>query len=214
MPKTVDHDQRRRELAAATWRVILRDGIDGTTTREIAREAGCSAGILAHYFAGKDEILLAALRLSHSEITARFRKQFAGKSGLPVLREYLLDYVPLTPQHDRETHLEMSFWSRALVSDDLRAVQRQESAGPRATLRRLVTELQVAGVLVATDPDDLADTLLAFADGLSVHRLMYPERFPRKRLTALVDAQLAVWTADVTSGRGAAPRRAAGAGRG
>ena len=193
MPKKVDHDERRRELAAATWRVILRDGLDATTTREIAREAGCSAGILAHYFASKDEILLAALQLSHEQVKARFKERFAGRSGLSVLREYLLDYVPLTDQHERETHLEMSFWSRALVNDGLREVQRTESGGPRATVRRLVGELQGAGELADVDPDDLADTLLAFADGLSVHRLMYPERFPAERLVALVDAQLARW---------------------
>lgn len=193
MSKTVDHEQRRRELAAATWRVILRDGLDATTTPEIAREAGCSAGSLAHYFQSKDDILLAALRLSHEDIKARYRQHFAGRSGLVALRDYLLEYVPLTEQHARETHLEMSFWSRALVNDALREMQRSESAGPRSTLRRLVAELQADGELVDIDPDDLADALLAFADGLSVHRLMYPERFPPARLAALVDGQLAAW---------------------
>jgi AcrR family transcriptional regulator len=193
VPKTVDHDQRRRELAAATWRVILRDGLDATTTREIAREAGCSAGSLAHYFGSKDEMLLAALRLSHEGIKGRYRRDFAGRVGLDVLRAYLLESVPRSPQHADETSLEMSFWSRALVNQRLRAVQESESAGPRTTLRRLVTELQASGELVDTDPDDLAELLLAFTDGLSVRRLLYPHLLTPDRLDRLIDLQLDRW---------------------
>lgn len=191
MPKVVDHDQRRHELAAATWRVILRDGIDATTTREIAKEAGCSSGSLAHYFASKDEMLLAALRLSHAGVKTRYRQQFAGRTGLQALRAYLLDYVPLSTRHEEETHLEMSFWSRALVNDELRDVQAVESLGPRTTVRRFVVELQRSGDLDEGDPDDVTDLLLAAADGLSVYRLMYPDRFPPERLTRLVEHVLA-----------------------
>ena len=35
MPKIVDHQLRRQELLAATWRVIARTGIIGVTTREM-----------------------------------------------------------------------------------------------------------------------------------------------------------------------------------
>ena len=70
MPKIVDHELRRQELLAATWRVIARTGIVGVTTREIAREAGFSTGVLAHYFADKEDILAAALRLSHQQVYA------------------------------------------------------------------------------------------------------------------------------------------------
>ena len=54
MQRIVHHDERRRSLVKATWRVIVREGIASATTRGIAREAGCSCGVLAHYFA--DEV--------------------------------------------------------------------------------------------------------------------------------------------------------------
>ena len=63
MPKIVDWDARRDEILAATWRVIARDGIARATIRAIAREAGCSRGILAHYFDDKADILGSALLL-------------------------------------------------------------------------------------------------------------------------------------------------------
>ena len=51
--------------------VIVESGIDGATTREIARRSGYSSGVLSHYFERKDDILLEALRISHTNITGR-----------------------------------------------------------------------------------------------------------------------------------------------
>ena len=47
MPKEVDHNERREELLEAVWRVIARDGMEGTTIRGIAKESGWSTGVLA-----------------------------------------------------------------------------------------------------------------------------------------------------------------------
>ena len=71
MPKIVNHEARREELVEATWRVIARAGMVGATMREIAREAGVSTGILAHYFTDKEDLLGFALRLSHRRIYER-----------------------------------------------------------------------------------------------------------------------------------------------
>ena len=65
MPKIVDHDERRRSLIEATWRVIAREGIASATTRGIAREAGCSSAVLAHYFADKAELMASAMLAAH-----------------------------------------------------------------------------------------------------------------------------------------------------
>lgn len=48
--KVVDAGVGRRELAEAVWRVILRDGVEGASVREVAAEAGLSSGSLKHYF--------------------------------------------------------------------------------------------------------------------------------------------------------------------
>ena len=73
MPKIVDWDARRDEILSATWRVIARDGIARATIRAIAREAGCSRGILAHYFDDKADILGSALVMSRCRNVERAR---------------------------------------------------------------------------------------------------------------------------------------------
>ncbi|MEV4471108.1 TetR family transcriptional regulator C-terminal domain-containing protein [Nonomuraea sp. NPDC049504] len=194
MPKIVDHDERRREVMSAARRVIVRDGIDAATTRAIAKEAGYSNGVLAHYFADKDEILLSALRQSHERIRTRLTAKVEEASGpLAALRELLLDNLPLDADRAQETRLEVSFWSRSLATEELAEVQRAEASDLRAAVRALLDRAHEAGELrhgapsTPKDPstsdelDDLAEELLALVDGLSLHLLLYPGRLSRER---------------------------------
>ncbi|GAA2267214.1 TetR/AcrR family transcriptional regulator [Nonomuraea roseoviolacea subsp. roseoviolacea] len=191
MPKIVDHDERRRELLSAARRVIVRDGIDAATTRAIAKEAGYSNGVLAHYFADKDEILLSALRQSHQRIRARITRRVEGVTGLAALRELLLDNLPLDAERTQETRLEVSFWSRSLAAERLAEVQRAEAEELRAAVRGLLGQAREAGELTTEDNlDDVTEHLLALVDGLSLHLLLYPGRLTRVDLERLMLAHL------------------------
>ncbi len=44
MPKLVDHDERRRSITAAAWRLIAARGIEAANMRDIATEAGYTNG--------------------------------------------------------------------------------------------------------------------------------------------------------------------------
>ncbi|MEU8149322.1 TetR/AcrR family transcriptional regulator [Nonomuraea sp. NPDC048901] len=187
MPKIVDHDERRREVLSAARRVIVRDGIDAATTRAIAKEAGYSNGVLAHYFADKDEILLSALRQSHQRIRERLTRKIEGATGLAALRELLLDNLPLDAERTQETRLEVSFWSRSLASERLAEVQRTEAAELRGAVRTLLGEARAAGELTTDENlDDITERLLALVDGLSLHLLLYPGRLARVDLERLL----------------------------
>ncbi|MFI7706411.1 TetR/AcrR family transcriptional regulator [Nonomuraea sp. NPDC049480] len=187
MPKIVDHDERRREVLSAARRVIVRDGIDAATTRAIAKEAGYSNGVLAHYFTDKDEILLSALRQSHQRIRDRLTRKVEGVPGLAALRELLLDNLPLDAERTQETRLEVSFWSRSLASERLAEVQRAEAAELRSAVRDLLGQARAAGELRTDDSlDDLTEHLLALVDGLSLHLLLYPGRLTRVDLERLM----------------------------
>ncbi|MEV0346833.1 TetR/AcrR family transcriptional regulator [Nonomuraea sp. NPDC050680] len=187
MPKIVDHDERRREVLSAARRVIVRDGIDAATTRAIAKEAGYSNGVLAHYFADKDEILLSALRQSHQRIRERLTRKTEGATGLAALRELLLDNLPLDAERTQETRLEVSFWSRSLASERLAEVQRAEAAELRDAVRTLLGEARAAGELTTDENlDDITERLLALVDGLSLHLLLYPGRLARVDMERLM----------------------------
>ena len=93
MPRVVDHDERRREIAAATWRAIDELGVDGTTMRAIAERAGCTIGRLNHYFDSREDMLVAALRYAHMRAGVRMLATIEGRSSSDALRAVLLEEI-------------------------------------------------------------------------------------------------------------------------
>jgi AcrR family transcriptional regulator len=187
MPKDVDHEERREELLEAVWRVIARDGLERATVRVIAKETGWSTGVLAHYFADKDEILVSALRLMYERIAARWAAKLEGLSGIEALHELVLDNLPLDDERELETKFLMNYWSRAIREGD--GVPRPERRGPQLIdlLSDLVREAQQAGEIRGADePEDVAEGLLALIDGFSLHALLDPQRLTRERQVELV----------------------------
>lgn len=193
MPKLVDHEARRVEVLDATWRVIAREGIEHTTTREIAREAGCSTGVLAHYFADKDDILRSALDLAHRRVSNRIVKIRSEMAGLEALRAVLAESLPLDDERRLEINLEVSNWGRSVANPKLRQLQHGDYDQWVVFIRAVVRDAQRVGEIANDlDPHLVASLLVAFVDGLSVEALLWPERLPPSRQLMLLDRQIAL----------------------
>jgi AcrR family transcriptional regulator len=191
MPKIVDWDARRDEILSATWRVIARDGIARATISAIAREAGCSRGILAHYFDDKADILGSALLMSHRRVVARMEAGAAGLTGMDALRVIMVEALPLDGQRDLEAQIEISFWGRALGNPVLRELQHAEFDRFAERLRGHLAEAEKSGEL--RDGVDIAlaaHQLLVLIDGLSAERVLYPDRVGPDRQQQMLDALL------------------------
>jgi AcrR family transcriptional regulator len=191
VPKIVDHELRRQELLAAVWRVIARTGIVGVTTREIAREAGVSTGVLAHYFADKEELLAAALRLSHQQVYERIRERTQGLLGLAAIRTLMLEALPLDGERLLEAQIEINFLALALGNSALRDLQHEEFERFWDALHYRVCEAQKLGHIPAgTDPSDVTHELVILVEGLSQEAVLYPSRATPQRQRQTLDAVL------------------------
>ncbi|HEY7633361.1 MAG TPA: TetR/AcrR family transcriptional regulator [Thermoleophilaceae bacterium] len=177
MPKIVDHDARREELVEATWRVIARTGTVGATMREIAREAGVSTGLLAHYFADKEALLSFSLRLSHRRVYERIHAQTRGVVGLPALRVIMLEALPLDETRLLEAQIEMNFLSLAVGNEALRELQGREFERFWDELHHRVSEAQELGEISTTlDADWITHQLIILVEGISQEAVLYPAR--------------------------------------
>ncbi len=67
-------DMRKRIIEAAIT-VAAQSGFTQATTREIAREAECSEGIIYHYFTGKHELFLAVIKENAEEFLGQLKTQ-------------------------------------------------------------------------------------------------------------------------------------------
>lgn len=104
MPKIVDHEKRRDEIALVACRVVAGGGFDQATIVRIAREAGYTTGMVAHYFDTKQDIIIAALRLMLRRIDERLLRN--GGSEPPDLLALLTEMLPI----DEERYIECAFW--------------------------------------------------------------------------------------------------------
>ena len=190
MPKLVDHDQRREEVAEAAWRVIGRDGLEGATLREIAREAGFTTGVIQHYFRDRDELLAFAARLISEQAVERqgevLRAHPPGRERLIALLEIL---VPPGMRAARVAVL-LGFWARAATDPRHNAIYLKQYARLRALCREQVAAAIAAGAIATGDVDDISDNLIAFGDGLCMRAGLDPERYPQARRRHLIEHAL------------------------
>src|ERR1700674_389790 len=104
MPKIVDHEQRREEIALVACRVVARYGFEQATILRIAREAGYTTGMVAHYFDTKQDIVIAAWRLILRRIEERLTP--GGADGQAQLLAVLTEALPV----DETRYIECAFW--------------------------------------------------------------------------------------------------------
>jgi AcrR family transcriptional regulator len=116
MPKIVDHGRRRDEIAVVACRVVAEYGFDQATIVRIAREAGYTTGMVAHYFDTKQEIVIAALRLILRRIEARLTA--AAGQGETELLALLTEALPVDATRFTECAFWTAFWGQ--VSADRR----------------------------------------------------------------------------------------------
>ena len=120
MPKIVDHEQRRDEIALIACRVVAEHGFDQATIVRIAREAGYTTGMVAHYFDTKQEIVIAALRLILRRIEERLTRPEADVQAdlLTVLTEAL----PVDEQRFTECAFWTAFWGQVSADKKLKRI--------------------------------------------------------------------------------------------
>ena len=124
MPKVVDIEQRRQELAAAAAQLIARAGVGAATMRDVAAEAGWTTGALTHYFADKRELLLYTFRSSLAgRHVARGRRR--DLSPEDDLLESLEGALPLDDARRRHWMVTIAFCAQAAGDDELSEAQRR-----------------------------------------------------------------------------------------
>jgi TetR/AcrR family transcriptional regulator, transcriptional repressor of bet genes len=193
VPKIVDHEQRREELAEAVWRLASHEGLDAVTIRAVAAEAGWSTGALHHYFSDKEELLLFAFRTVADRVGRRVAatRETAGEP-LELVRELLAIGLPLDDERRDETRVWFAFLGLALTRPALARAQGAAYAQWRRLVASALEEAQEAGGLdAAIDPRREAAGLVALVDGLAVQAMFDPSGPSAKRQLELLDARLA-----------------------
>jgi AcrR family transcriptional regulator len=191
MPKLVDHEQRRAELAEAVWTVIRRDGLERASVRNVAQEAGLSMGSLRHYFATQSELLCFAMQLVGDRARARIAALEPAADARRAAEQLLRELVPLDDERRAEAEVWLAFTARALVDPQQRAIYQDIHDQLNGACTSAVTALVDAGLTAERlDVALEASRLHALLDGLALHAVMRPTRVSPSRVIAVIAGHL------------------------
>jgi AcrR family transcriptional regulator len=191
MPKLVDPEQRRAELAQAVWTVIRRDGLQRASVRNVAREAGLSMGSLRHYFSTQSELLCFAMELVGDRARTRVRALGPVADPRRAAEQLLHELVPIDDERRAESEVWLAYTDRALVDPAQRAIHQRIHDQLHGACATAISMLVDAGLT----PEGLdvpleATRLHALLDGLALHAVMRPEKVPPSRITAVIARHL------------------------
>ncbi|MFK8250352.1 betaine-aldehyde dehydrogenase [Ancylobacter terrae] len=185
-------DVRRRQLIEATIESLAEIGFNASTLAQIARRAGVSPGLVAHYFGDKDGLLEATLRFLalrlHRSTAARLRAARGPRARVQAVID-----ANLAPEEfdQRTSSVWLAFWGQVLHSERLRRVQRIYQARMLANLRH-----DLRGLVAAGEVRRLSITIAAVIDGLWLRSSLSAAGetdsvSARHVASAFVDAQIA-----------------------
>ncbi|MER5886645.1 TetR/AcrR family transcriptional regulator [Streptomyces sp. NPDC001941] len=188
MPKKVDHEERRQQIAHALWRIASTRGLDDVSLRDVAAEADISLGRLQHYFRTKDDMLLFALRHINALADTRIRtsiEELAATGGHPptpqdILRACLTGMLPIDDKSRTGALVSAAYFARAIHDPRMRT-DAQEGIPRLAAFfaDQIRTAQQRHAIDTTRDPEAEAMLLISLADGLTAYTLLdvhTPER--------------------------------------
>ena len=175
MPRRVDHEQRRRQIADALLRTAATRGLHATGMREVAAEAGVSLRLVQYYFGTKEELLLAAMQQLAAQFSdramARIRQSRQGDgpaSPRDVIAAILTEGLPVDDERRTFTVLYTAYFALSLTEPALAIAPLVKNSG--AVIDVVAAQLRAAQAAGDTpahlDPDLEALSLLAVSAGL------------------------------------------------
>jgi TetR/AcrR family transcriptional regulator, transcriptional repressor of bet genes len=176
----IDHTEQRERIATIAADIIGREGLEGTTVRRIAAEAGCSTTVVTHYFASKDELLLSAYRFIWNQAIERLDELLA-RDPLDLVGS-LASLIPSDPETLRGWGVYMSFWERAKLDPVFGA---EQQLWAERALTRVVAMIR-AHSGGREDVRTVAQMLIAIVYGISVQALFDPKRCSPEQTRAIL----------------------------
>jgi AcrR family transcriptional regulator len=190
VPKHVDHDQRRRDVASVAAHLVAVHGRRALTVRNVADAAGYSTTVVSHYFDDLADLLRETYRLAGARARGRVEAVLSADPG--DLRGLIEAVLPLDAEREADWRIWLSFWSEALSSP---AFADEQRAGTRSTTDRIASclrHLADQGALDAgIDIERTADRLSAMIPGIASEAVFDPSTWTAELQRRVVADELA-----------------------
>ena len=175
MPKRVNHEERRRQIADALLRAAAARGLHATGMREVAAEAGVSLRLVQYYFGTKEELMLFGMQ----HLAAQFGKRAMTRINRlketespvhprDVIAAILTEGLPVDDERRTFTILYTAYFALSLTEPALAIAPLVKNSNAVAdVIAAQLRAAQAAGDTPAhLDPELEAASLMALSAGL------------------------------------------------
>ncbi|MEJ7926732.1 TetR/AcrR family transcriptional regulator [Sphingobium sp. AN641] len=188
MSLPVDRHSRRAEVAEAAYHIVAEQGLDMLTVRAVAKAMGCSTAVVSHYFAGKQDLLLAVHRFASECAFMRWASvEAAGGDLCACLKEVL----PTDTEMRRYWRVYFSFWSTVGTDPGLGAIHSGMLARSLDNIRRLMNKDPRLAKLETPALDSLVRQVLALQTGIATQAAISEDYWPADQQIADLESGFA-----------------------
>ncbi|MCP2204464.1 transcriptional regulator, TetR family [Lentzea flava] len=180
-PRVVDPVARRQAVAEAVFRVVVRDGVEQASLRNVAEEAGLAIGSIRHYFDSHDDMIIFAVEALIQSIDQRVMDHVGSLADRTDLRRpaerVLAEVLPLDERRRDEAVLWLAFATAARTRPSLRPHAERLYDGLRRLCHRALTVMAASGTVASgLDVELESERLASLLNGLTVDGVLHPDR--------------------------------------
>jgi len=181
MPKVVDREAKRLEIAVTILPLLFEKGIRNITVDEIAKLASIGKGTIYHYFESKEEIAGQAILAMHEqlyrEVEAKFDQLQSVEERLRVLYEGFFKGQGESKECEQGMKLFMEFFSITIDEPNtiIRTQSKQMFERYFGYVERVIDSGIASGEILYPEAKKLTKGFCAAIDGLFIYSRIQPE---------------------------------------
>lgn len=185
MPKLIDLAERKQLIAHATWKIMLQQGIEEISVRNIAKEAGLSFGALRYYFSSQQELMLFAEALAYERLTNKTREIFQEElTPLEKIINVLMVFLPSKDELETEAKVRLIF---KLRGPHKKKEYREEQDVALQVIKNIMSNLILLNLLKKDlDVPLETDRLINLLDGMVLDSIVRREHATKEQQRKMV----------------------------
>jgi AcrR family transcriptional regulator len=168
--------ERRGQIVKALNRCISKYGLQNTTIKKIAEEAGVQPGILHHYFKDRDEIVEEMVRTIVDEVAGKYLEEVRRKRSPETRFEKGIRFL-FSPEMIGDEYADFfsDCWAESKRNPRIRDSFRMLYGRFRKAIVELLRQNEEFAKLPPAEMKQLATMIVAIQDGISLQWNITPE---------------------------------------
>jgi len=172
------YDTRRTQLTAAAYNVVSKKGYYNFTIKDIADEAGMSAGLVHYYFKNKQDLLLNLLRQINTNIRVALQNDLANiEDPVDKLSVFILRACNLIIEEKNYFYVLLDFWTQLNHNERMRKAIQKLYQSYRKVCWDILNEGIIQGKINQIDVSYTATMIVSMVQGLIIQYVIEPDAF-------------------------------------